>query len=470
VYALGRLTLPSHVAAVVAATLFAVHPCHTEAVSSIVGRAELLAALFVLLSVLSFAAHLRTAGMVRMAWGGGSVAALACGMLAKESAFAAIALIPVLHRYLDPQATLRQLARATVPYAALGAVYLALRLLIVGSLGLPAPPDTLDNPLAHVAPHVRLATAVVVLWEYVALLLVPARLAADYSFNEVPLVLTLTEPRLLFALAAFAMIGALLMSNARRAPGLVFGLWLGVIPLALTANVLFPIGTIKAERLLYLPSVGICLAAAALLTPMVHRPRRGWQLLVLLIIATFASRTWARNADWRDNLTLFQATVAASPHSAKAHHNLGLALQHAGRFDEALVHFQRALDIFPSYAEAAYGIGRVQNQRGNDVGALYWFRAALERNWQLAKAHLQIGMIYARRGAHTAAEAAFRSGLEVDPTNPILIVNLSASQMAQGDRWAALHLLDTLDHLPVGNPETNAVVAAARREIMEAAQ
>jgi Flp pilus assembly protein TadD len=79
-------------------------------------------------------------------------------------------------------------------------------------------------------------------------------------------------------------------------------------------------------------------------------------------------------------------------------------------------------------------------------------------------------MIYARRGAHTAAEAAFRSGLEVDPANPILIVNLSAAQLAQGDRWAALHLLETLDHLPAGNPDTTALVAAARREIMEAAQ
>jgi hypothetical protein len=92
VYALGRLTLASHTAAIVAAALFAVHPCHTEAVSSIVGRAELLAALFVLLSLLSFASHLRTVGITdRLGWG------VACCAGVRDagqgSAFAAIALI-----------------------------------------------------------------------------------------------------------------------------------------------------------------------------------------------------------------------------------------------------------------------------------------------------------------------------------------------------------------------------------------
>lgn len=469
VYGLARLTLVSHTAAIVATVLFAVHPCHTEAVSSIVGRAELLAALFVLASLLAFSRHLRATESGRIVWSCASLAALALALLAKESAFTAIALVPILHRHLVPESSLRQLARTTVPYAVLGVAYLGLRLLVVGSLGLPTPPEAVDNPLAYVAPQVRFATALVVLWEYVALLIMPAQLAADYSFNQIPLVLSLTEPRFLLSLTALASTGILLAITTRKVPGLALGLWFSVIPLALTANVLFPIGTIKAERLLYLPSLGVCLAMAALLAPLLRSSQRGWQVVVLLIVATLASRTWARNYDWRDNLSLFQATVAASPDSAKAHYNLGVALQHAGRPEAALLQFHRALEIFPS-ASVAYGIGRAYSQLGQEDFALYWFRAALERDWKLAKAHLQVGIIYARRGAHTAAEAAFRSGLESDPANPLLLVNLSAAQLAQGDRWGALHLLDTLDQLPPGNPETIALVAAARHEIVEAAQ
>lgn len=470
VYALGRMTLTSHTAAVIAAVLFAVHPCHTEAVTAIVGRAELLAAWFVLLSLLAFGRQLRADGMARLAWGGASLIALALGLLAKESAFTTIALVPILHRHMQPHAKPRQLARAAAPYVLIGFLYLGIRLAVVGSLGLPTPPETLDNPLAHVAPPVRLATAFVVLWEYVVLLLVPAQLAADYSFNEVPLVLSPTDPRFLAALAAFAAVATVLAIGARRFPGLALGMWLSVIPLALTANVLFPIGTIKAERLLYLPSLGVCFVAAALLAPMLHRSRRGWQVVLLLIVATFASRTWARNYDWRDNLSLFQATVAASPHSAKAHYNVAVAYQHSGRLDDAVVHFRRALQIFPAYADAAYGIGRVYEQRGNDVAALDWYRTALAHEWQLPKAHLQTGMIYQRHGNYTAAEAAFRSGLAAEPGNPLLLVNLSAAQWAQGNRWDALRLLERLNHMPPGNPDTDALVAAARQEIVEAAR
>jgi hypothetical protein len=85
--------------------------------------------------------------------------------------------------------------------------YLGLRLLVVGSLGLPTPPDAVDNPLAYVAPHVRLTTALVVLWDYAALLVMPAQLAADYSFNQIPLVLSFTEPRFLLTLAALTSVG-----------------------------------------------------------------------------------------------------------------------------------------------------------------------------------------------------------------------------------------------------------------------
>lgn len=54
----GRLLLPAP-AASLAALLFAAHPVHTEAVSGIVGRADLLACLFYLLSFLFYVSHVR---------------------------------------------------------------------------------------------------------------------------------------------------------------------------------------------------------------------------------------------------------------------------------------------------------------------------------------------------------------------------------------------------------------------------
>lgn len=55
-YALGRIILP-HPAHISAALLFAVHPVHCEAVASVVGRADILASIFFLLSFLCYIEH-----------------------------------------------------------------------------------------------------------------------------------------------------------------------------------------------------------------------------------------------------------------------------------------------------------------------------------------------------------------------------------------------------------------------------
>jgi hypothetical protein len=189
-YLLARQLLVSDTAAIVAAALFAVHPCHTEAVTSIVGRAEVLAALLVIVSLLALGRALEAPGRAgKILWGAGSLLALCGGILAKESAFAAIALVPALHWCLRPQASLKERVQLTLPFVAVGLAYLGLRLIVVGSLGLPTPPDALDNPLAHVALSVRLATALIVLWEYVALLVLPVHLAAVYSLKGITIVL-----------------------------------------------------------------------------------------------------------------------------------------------------------------------------------------------------------------------------------------------------------------------------------------
>ena len=469
-YGLARQLLASEAIAFAAAVLFAVHPCHTEAVTSIVGRAELLAAFFVVASLLAFCRALKAEGALRVFWWAISLGAMGAGLLAKESAFTTIALIPVLHWHRLRQAAIRQRVRVTLPYLAVGLAYLGLRLAVVGSMGLPTPPVALDNPLAHVAPTVRIATALVVLAQYASLFAIPLQLSADYSFNAIPLVLSPFDSRLLLAMVVLGCGAAVVMAGCRRVPGLATSAWLGIVPLALTANLLFPIGTIKAERLLYLPSLGGCLLVAMLSARALRDRRRAYNALLLIVVMSFAGRTWARNYDWQDNLALFKATVATSPGSAKAHYNAAVALQQHRRLDEALAHYRRALEIYPKYAGAALGIGRVYALRGDDDRALSWYEEALRSDWRLADVHLEIGLIHEKQRAYTRAEAAFREGLANDPRNPVLRVNLSAVRLAQGDRWEALSLLDDLDHLPATSLAEFETVAQARREIEEAAQ
>jgi hypothetical protein len=107
----------------------------------------------------------------------------------------------------------------------------------------------------------------------------------------------------------------------RRAPAVFF---LGAFALAAmlpTSNLVRLISSIMAERFLYLPLVGIAGLVAVLADRWAVTPRRRTLATVAVGCVCFAAgvRTAVRNLDWRDEPTLWAATVEAAPDSAKAH-------------------------------------------------------------------------------------------------------------------------------------------------------
>jgi tetratricopeptide (TPR) repeat protein len=306
---------------------------------------------------------------------------------------------------------------------------------------------------------------VIVLWQYLALLAVPLQLSADYSFNQVPVAAAWDDPRFLLGGALLLALAVMAAVAARRAPVVAVAALFTAVPLALTANLLFPIGTIKAERLLYLPSLGWCLAGGWFAALAVRQRARLATLALAALLLGFATRTWLRNRDWRDEQTLFAVTLHDAPGSAKAHYNGAVRLQRAGRLDEAMLHYRRALEIFPDYSAAAFGIGNIYGLQGADGGALYWYEQALRRDPQFANAHLQLGLLHERHGAYDCAEAAFLTGLASEPNNPLLLVNLGALRLGQGDRWRAQAALLQLDGIGTLDPDEHELLAAARHEI-----
>ncbi|MGD9765810.1 MAG: tetratricopeptide repeat protein [Candidatus Binatia bacterium] len=419
----------SRVAALAAGALFAVHPIHTEAVNNIVGRAELLAALLLLVALLAL---VRASRGARRLWLAVAVVAFAGALLAKESAFTGIGLAAAVAWWVDPQRSPGRALAGMVPFAAVGLLYLPLRVAVVGSLTWPYPPPFIDNPLAHAPALVRAGTALVVLSEYCSQLFVPLRLVADYSYDSIPLVTSPLDGRLLLAIFVFASLAVACAAVARRVPALLMAAAFTAIPLTLTANLLFPIGTIKAERLLYLPSVGWCLAAGWFTAAGWRRHRMATACVVLALTGAFAARTWLRNPDWQNNLALFAAAVQHAPQNAKAQYNLAIAYDAAGRLDDAMLHARQALRIYPDSADAMFVLGTIYERKRQDAAALYWYGRASESSWALAKAHLNIGSIRFRRAEYGAAEAAFRTGLAFEPTNARLLLGLSLALRLQG--------------------------------------
>jgi protein O-mannosyl-transferase len=345
---------PAEAVAFAAALVFAVHPLHTEAVTSVVGRAEVLAAGFLFAG---WILHLNDQ----------QVPALVCFVLALLSKESAIVFLPLVlvgdyaRGEWKPRLRYALMAAATV-------VYLGLLWKIQGGRFGQVTIAQLDNPLAVIPARWRILNALRVGWKYAALHFYPAKLSCDYSFNTIPIYLDLRHTLPAFV-ATLGMVGAWIWAIWKRRRGLILagGIYLGAF--AVTANILMPTGTIMGERLAYLPSAGFCLLVALGWSWLRGRQRMVALAALTAVVAAFAGRTVVRNRDWQDNMSLYSAGVRVAPGSAKMHGNLGGEYMAAVQWDKAAAEYETALHINPDYPDVLAAFGLLEVWRGhNEAG------------------------------------------------------------------------------------------------------
>lgn len=394
VYLVARQLQFVREAALAAAGLFAVHPIHTEVVSNVAGRAELLMAMGVLGS-LWFAAR-RERNL--------SLGAFALGLLSKEQALMLPFLLVLFDfcsrgRFLnspDHQITrsvnqrIHRFASRYGWYVVVLLLYLLLRGYALGGR-LIAHTGFLENPAAYADFWTRLLTALKVAGVYLWLCVWPVALSADYSYDAIPVPLSLLDWQVLAGLLSW---GGLLVAAAwsyRRGDRRVtFAIGLAVITFAPVSNVIISIGTLMGERLFYLPSAGLCLLAGLAYERLRLRfrlrqessPNLNLSLnlnllhaLLLLLCLAMVARTVVRNRDWVSNEAIFRSAVRVVPNSAKAHAALGDELKdRSSRAErlEAVEDYQTALRIYPDYLfkdpKLAENLVRLQAEIAADGG------------------------------------------------------------------------------------------------------
>ncbi|MBI3785333.1 MAG: tetratricopeptide repeat protein [Deltaproteobacteria bacterium] len=434
-------------AAVIAAALFALHPLHTEAVTSLVGRAEELAALFGLLSLLA-ALRIDETGdaWTRRGWHALSVVAFIGAITSKESGLTVLPLILLARPALRGESLWRgswnELRRLDwVPYALCVALFLHLRGYVTGGLLAGDTVTPLESMLAFVPTGLRVRTALAVVWDYVSLMHFPLVLSADYSTSQVAVVETWWSPSCIAGLVLLVAGTAVVLFAKRRT--VAFATALPIVTFSLTSNLLFPVGTAKAERLVYMPSIGWALLAGLAFDWCLRQPRyrRVGAVALAAMLATFSIRTWVRNRDWADNATLHQSSAASSPRSAKAHYNYAVALQNDGNQQAALFHYRRAIEIYPWSEGAVLGIGIAYEKSGDMDRATAWYRRALALSPSFMRAHSDLCRALFVRQRYVEAEHACRDGLRYEPANANLLKGLGGSLFAAGEREMGMTVL-----------------------------
>ena len=330
-------------AGLVAGLLFAVHPVHVEAVANVIGRAELMAAAFTCVAVWA-ALDVRRSP----AW---SAVALALGLLSKENAAVAPALVAWAWLLGVGRPDRRRATVLAGGWLLVGVGYAVARTMVLAPYGRL---EGLAPVFVGLGPGDIRLTAVAALSDVARLLLFPLTLRADYSPAERTAVTDILDPRLAAGVLVTILVVGLIAAAWRRGRRIeALGLGWAVIAYAPVSNLIVPIGVLVAERTLYLPSAGVVVAVAVWAVGAL--PRRVLIAGTAALVAAGAARSAWRVPVWRDDATLTESILADSPRSYRGPARAGGLFQSAGRPERALAAYLRAGAIYDRDAQVWLG-------------------------------------------------------------------------------------------------------------------
>jgi tetratricopeptide (TPR) repeat protein len=480
VYALGLVVFEAVPLAGLLAALWAVHPVLTESVTNLVGRGDMLGAFGVLAPLLAYIMAMRTSGVRRTAWLLAAAAVAAIGLFSKETAIVAVAILLLYDLSLAPPSPWRSRLPGYAAVALPALAFLGVRAAVFARLNHGGFPFT-DNPLVGAGFWTARLTAVKIIGQYLGLLLWPARLSCDYSYNQIPLFAwspaSLESAKAILALAVCIAAAVVAFRVRRTAPRIFFGIGWFFIALSPTSNLVILIGSIMAERFLYLPAIGFLVCVVCGFDALWRRLPRYRLALgagASVVLLAGAVRTYDRNADWSDLRRLWTTAAEVAPGSFKPHMVLSGAVTASG-WQSGAAEADRViaiLDPLPdtrSTSEPWRGAGALfrkigdlsTGKPGEPADPALWYRkslAALLRAEKIevtsdklfrrlnpsrpggtflsAKVYADLGRTYLRLNDLAHARAALEKARALD-SDPDLLEDLAGLYRRQGEFHAA---------------------------------
>ena len=430
------------------AALWAVHPLGTQVVTYLSQRTESLMALCYLLTLYGF---IRGTTARPHLWHPLAVAACLLGVLSKEVIATAPLLVLLYDRTFVAGSFAGALRARWKLYAALAATWLPLAFLLIGvgdrgvgyGLGLP----WFDYALTE-------CRAVLL---YLKLGLWPYPLIFD---RGVDLVAT-TAAAAPFALTLAALLGATLWALRRR-PALGFaGAWFFLI-LAPTSSVVPVIQQPVAENRPYLPLAA--LVSLGVLALHARTGRRATLLVCTAVTAVCVVATARRNRDFASEISLWSDTVEKMPRNARAHYNLGVPLDLAGRRPEAIARYESAIAIDPTYASAYANLGNALTEQGRPADAIPSLASAVRLQPTHANAHYNYGNALLHTARPGDAVGRYQASLRLDPLQPKARNNLGIALLQTNRALEAVTEFERAVALKpdFADPRNNLAVALAQ--------
>ena len=415
-------------------TLFMAHPIHTEVVSNIKSRDEILCFLFLIVSIYLLLNYLSSKKIITILI---SIICYFLALLSKENAITFLAIIPlILHYFTDEK--IKRILLLSLPYLGMAILFLIIREIIIH--GNVASIDPLYNSLAGIdSTSMRIATCIMILGRYIVLLFYPHSLTWSYSYNEIPAI-GWTNVYVICSIIICLMLLIYAIININKRSIFSFGVLYFFITISVTSNIFVMTGAAMAERFLYVPSLGFCIILVFLLAKLFRLNTftdsiNNFTFLyvtICVLLFLYIIKTFDRELDWKDNLSLYSAGIMDSPNSALSHTAFANEYANAAlknpdvntrkqMLNKAINEFKTGIAIYPkdpiswyNLGFAYYNLGDYNASEAADKKALSFDTTAF------AKAYNNIGVIMAQKKEYDSAlvyfnNAAIRDSTFIDP-------------------------------------------------------
>lgn len=441
--------------AFIVSLFYIAHPVHTEVVANIKGRDEILCFLLFLISFIYLLKYIKNAGssfLRKIFFLAISILSFYLSILSKETAVTFVAVIPLV-LFVFTNFSSKKILQTSSIFVIITIVYLIMRGSFLDSIAGSKPLIPIDNTLAAATTFSeKYATAIYILGKYLGLLLFPHPLIYDYSFKQIAIV----DWSNIYALISLVVYASMLIYAIRgiKDKSIVsFGILYYLITMSIVSNLFLMIGSTMAERFLYIPSLGFCIAVGYLLIRLfkiegtsnssaLQYFKQNISLMIVLAVVfiLYSFKTVSRNLIWKDNLTLYSTDIVNAENSSRAHLFYGQELLELAKvepeknkrkdlFDKTIKEITRSSEIDPTYSDTWLNLGIAYVENGDNAEGIKNYKRVLQINPFYDKAYYNMGNAYFNLKDFTKAKECFENAIKYNNAYKLAYYNLGNTYM-----------------------------------------
>lgn len=455
--------------------LFLAHPLHTEVVASLKNREEILSLMGGLAALYFLLVYAETLHWRQLVY---SILCFVAGYLSKSSILTFLVILPLTLYFFTRINPKKLLGISILFVVALIGTQLIPKLFLPDQI---RPTEFIENPLFFDTNLMnRAGTGLVILLHYLVQLTInPANMAFYYGFDMFPVV-SVTAPVALISLVIHLLLAGIALWQWKQRTIISYAILFYLVTISMYSNVVIPVVGMAADRFLFIPSLGFCLALAYGLWWAARRQKENWvrtqprpEILfpaMVIILLVYSGITINRNSDWKDLPTLYKADIEKLNRSVKAN------TQYAGNIlyeifngqppvkptrenvQTMIRHFNQALKVKPDYYDALNSLGSIYSTMlGQQREAIALFEKATLSKPEATAAYINLGYAYLEIKEYDKAIDAYNTVLRLDPGRMKAIFKLAEVYEKKGDFDQAIAInqkamqMDTSSEIPYIN-------------------